>query len=63
MGDLVNYRCTRCGHDFQEYAGPTECPNCQFMYVKNMDAAIVYEEIKTEADDAFVPCMDDSCVI
>jgi DNA-directed RNA polymerase subunit RPC12/RpoP len=64
MTKLINYRCTRCSHDFEGLAGPTECPNCGFTYVTNMDVpTVVYEETTAEADDAFVPCMDDSCVI
>lgn len=28
------FRCLKCGFIWKDYPGPTECPNCNHLYVK-----------------------------
>lgn len=31
---LAIYSCCRCPHTWQQPPGPTECPNCGFLYCR-----------------------------
>lgn len=41
--DMIEYQCCRCFHYFEDSAGQVSCPNCYFVYVRNMEALVVYE--------------------
>ena len=30
----ASYTCLGCGHKFHSEAGPTNCPKCEYVYVK-----------------------------
>ena len=47
MKDISEYRCLRCKHNWKEiHKGPTQCPKCNYLYVKWLN----YEEMRKEWD-------------
>lgn len=36
------YKCLRCGKEWEQIAAPTQCPHCDFMYVKWVN----YEQLR-----------------
>lgn len=49
---LCKFRCRQCGTEFEAYPGPTDCVNCGFKYVRNMDEYTdIYEVVKEETKE------------
>lgn len=43
---MKHYRCYRCFYDFVAGNGPVDCPNCGFIYIKDVDVNVTYEDQK-----------------
>jgi len=41
---LAEFQCLKCGCQWRNVPGPTQCPNCNHLYVKWVN----YEEMKKE---------------
>ena len=42
----ATFKCLRCGYQWSNIPGPTECPYCNHLYVKWLN----YEEMRKEWD-------------
>ena len=42
--NIASYKCLKCGYKYFSKPGPTQCPECDHLYVKWLN----YEKLKRE---------------